>query len=180
MLVHRQLDTTSLITLFSIFLGWFFIDTLAVTLGSLVHGVRFFDLPAVIADPTRMFFAIERTARTYLFGALCLFCLLLPFAVVLRRERWTWFTYCAPLALMLICGALLYARSSGEFLAVPADTASVSSNLIRFANGLVHRGSGVVARHVTVGVGGYLAFAGSVLLAAMGVRGYRKHRSNAA
>jgi hypothetical protein len=179
MLVHRKLDTASLIALFSIFLGWFFIETLAVTLGTLVHGVRFFDLPAVIADPTRMFFAIETTARTYLFGALCLFCLLLPFVVVLRRERWTWFTYCAPLALMLICSTLLYARSSGEFFTVPADTASVSSNLIRFANGLVHRGSGVVARHVTVGVGGYLAFTGSVLLAAMGVRGYRKQNLNA-
>jgi hypothetical protein len=179
MLVHRKLDTASLIPLFSIFLGWFFLNTLAVTLGSLQHGVRFFDLPAVIADPTRMFFAIERTARTYLFGALCLFCLLLPFAVALCRERWTWFAYCAPLALMLICGTWLYERSSGEFFAMPADAASVSGNLIRFANGLVHRGSGVVARHVTVGVGGYLAFAGSVLLAVMGVRGYRRQNLNA-
>jgi hypothetical protein len=180
MLAHRKLDTASLITLFSIFLGWFFIDTLVVTLGSLQHGVRFFDLPVVIADPTRMFFAIEKTARTYLFVALCLFSLLLPFAVVLRRERWIWVAYGAPLALMLICGSLLYARSSGEFFAIPTDTASVSGNLIRFANGLVHRGSGVVARHVTVGVGGYLAFAGCVLLAALGLRGYRRQDLNAA
>jgi hypothetical protein len=179
MLVDRKLDTASLIALFSIFLGWFFIDTLAVSLGSLQHGVRFLDLPVVIADPTRMFFGIERTARTYVFGALCLVCVLLPFVVQLRHERWAWLALCAPLALMLICGALLYSRTSGEFFATPNDPASVGGNLIRFANGLVHRGSGTVARHVVVGVGGYLAFAGSLLLAASGLRGFRRHKLNA-
>ena len=178
--VDRKLDTASLTALFCIFLGWFFIDTLTVTLGSLHHGVRFYDLPAVIADPTRMFFGIANTARTFLFGAVCLACLLLPLTVYWRDERWTWFAHGAPLILMLVCGSLLYFRTSGEFFATPTDSATVGGNLIRFANGLVHRGSGVVARHVSIGIGGYLAFVGGVVLAVSGLHGFRKQISNAA
>lgn len=43
--MDRKLDTASLTALFCIFLGWFFIDTLTVTLGLLRHGVRFYELP---------------------------------------------------------------------------------------------------------------------------------------
>jgi hypothetical protein len=148
--IDRKLDTASLIALFCIFLSWFFIDTFTVTLGSLQHGVRFYDLPAVIADPTRLFFGIAATLRTFLFG-------------VLR-----------------LCGALLYYRTSGEFFAMTAEPASMAGNLIHFANGLVHRGSGAVARHVSIGVGGYLGFAAALLLAVSGVRGFRRPTSHAA
>jgi hypothetical protein len=179
MLADRKLDAAALIALVSIAFSWFFIDTLTVTLGSLRHGVGFLDLPAVIADPSRMFFGVDRTARTYLFAAVCLMCLLAPLVVYLRPERWTWLLFFAPLALLLVCGALLYSRTSGEFFTTPSDTASVSSNLIRFANGLVHRGGGVVAKHISLGVGGYTAFIGSVVLALSGIRGYRKQRLHA-
>ena len=179
MLDDRELDSASKIALVFIFIGWFFIATLVVTLGSLQHGVRFFELPAVIADPTRMFFEIERTAWTFLFGALCLLCLLLPFAVYLRRVRFTRFGAVAPLALMLICGVTLYGKSSGEFFATPTGAASASGNLIRFANGLVHRGSGAIARHVSIGLGGYLAFLASVALAVSGLRAHRRPAADA-
>jgi hypothetical protein len=174
--VDRKLDTAGVIALFCIFLSWFFIDTFAVTLGSLQHGVRFYDLPAVIADPTRMFFGSATTFRTFLFGALCVVCLLLPLAVYRRQERWIWLALFAPLGLTLVCGALLYYRTSGEFIAMPAEPASMAGNLIHFANGLVHRGSGALARHVGIAVGGYLGFAAAVLLAILGVRGFRRQR----
>jgi hypothetical protein len=174
-----KLDTASLIALFSIFLGWFFIDTLAVTLGSLQHGVRFLDVPAVIADPSRMFLGIDRSWRTYAFGGLCVLCLLSPFAALVGRGRWIRVAHWAPLVLMLICAALLYWKTSQELLTPSGDAASVSSKVVRFANGLVHRGSGVVARHVTVGVGGYLAFLGSIVLALSGLRGSRRPTLNA-
>jgi hypothetical protein len=165
-----------IVALLCIFLSWFFIDTFTVTLGSLQHGVRFYDLPAVIADPTRLFFGTTASYRTFLFGTLCVLCLLLPLAVYRRRERGVWLALLAPLALMLSCAALLYYRTSGEFFAMPADPARVAGNLIHFANGLMHRGSGAVARHVSVGVGGYLGFAAALLLAILGVRGFRRQR----
>jgi hypothetical protein len=178
--VNRKLDAAAMVALVSIFFGWFLIDTLAVTLGSLRHGVRFYDFSAVIADPTRMFFGTQTTVPTYLFGALCVLCLLLPFCVYLRRERWLWFAHAAPLLLMVICALVLYSRTSGELLASSADSSGVSANLVRLANGLVHRGSGMVAKHVAVSSGGYAAFLGCVVLALSGVRGYRRQGLNAA
>jgi hypothetical protein len=178
--MNRKLDAAGLIALLCITWSWFFIDTFTVTLGSLQHGVRFYDVPALIADPTRMFFGTATTYRTFLFGALCVCSLLLPLAVYRRGERWIWFVFCAPLILMLVCGLLLYSRTSGEFFATPTNAAGVSGNLIQFANGLVHRGSTAVARHVTIGVGGYAAFAGSVVLTMSGVRGFKKQAVSAA
>jgi len=174
--IDRKLDAVSLIALFIIFLSWFFIDTFTVTLGSLKHSVRFYDLPAVIADPTRMFFGTAATLRTFLFGALCVVCLLLPLAVYRRHERWIWLALFGPLGLTLVCGALLYYRTSGEFFAMVAEPASMAGNLIHFANGVVHRGSGAVARHVSIGVGGYLGFVAAVWLAILGARGFRRPR----
>jgi hypothetical protein len=177
MRIDRKLDLASLIALFCVFLSWFYIDTFTVTLGSLRHGVRFYDLPAVIADPTRMFFGIAATFRTYLFGALCVGCLVLPLAVYRRQERWIWLALLGPLGMTLLCGALLYYRTSGEFFAMPAEPASMAGNLIHFANSLVHQGGGVVARHVSIGVGGYLGFAAALVLAFLGVHGAYGRRS---
>jgi hypothetical protein len=133
-----NLDTLSKIAIAGIFLAWFFIDTLVVTLGSLQYGVKFFDLAAVIFD---------RSSQTYLFGAVCFGCLLAP--------------------------CLVYAKSSGEFFSVRSDSGGATGNFLRFANGLVHQGSGLVARHITVAAGGYLAAAASLVLAVQGVRRFR-------
>jgi hypothetical protein len=168
-----ELDVPSKFALLCIFFGWFLIDTLVVTLGSLQHGVRFFDLSAVIADPTRLFFSTRGATHRILFGLVCILCLFAPLLAHLRRERANWLGYLAPLLLMVICGVLLYFRTSGELFAAPNDAGRAGSSLIRFANDLVHHGSGLVARHVAVGVGGYLALIASMLLAQRGVRRYR-------
>jgi len=168
-----QLETASKFALLCIFFGWFLVDTLVVTLGSLQHGVRFFDMAAVIADPTRLFFGIQGSFQRILFGLVCILCLLAPLLPHLRRERANWLGYLAPLILMIICGALLYSRTSNEFLATPSDAGRVGSNLIRFANDLVHHGSGLVARHISVAVGGYLALIASMVLALRGARHFR-------
>ena len=175
----RKLDAAALVALVSVFFGWFLIDTLAVTLGSLRHGVRFYDFADVIADPSRMFFGMQATARTYFFGALCLLCLLLPFTVYVRGERWLWLAHGAPLLLMLIAALALYLRNSGEFFGAPGEASGVSANLVRLANGLAHRGSAVIAKHVAVSTGGYAAFLGCLVLAVSGVRGYRRQGVNA-
>jgi hypothetical protein len=170
-----QIDGVSLSALFAIFIGWFFVDTLAVTLGSLRHGVRFFDISAAVADPTRIFFGVDGSFQRVFFALICFICLLAPLLPHWRRKRWAWLAYLAPLALMVICGALLYSKTSGEFFSAPTDATSLSGSVIRFANDLVHRSTGLVSKHVSVGVGGYLAFAGSLVLAAQGMRHLRRH-----
>src|SRR6202011_108789 len=97
--------------------GWFFMKTLVVTLGSLQHGVRFFDLSAVIADPSRLFFDVDTPIHRIFFGLICLLCLLAPLAPHLMRKRSAWVGYLVPLALILVCAALVYSRSSNDFFA---------------------------------------------------------------
>ena len=168
-----QLETASKFALLCILFGWFLIDTVVVTIGSLQHGVRFFDMSAVIADPTRLFFGIQGSVHRIFFGLVCILCLLAPLLPHLRRRRAYWLAYLAPLALMVICGALLYSRTSSELFAAPQGVGSAGNSLIRFANGLMRQGTGLVARHVSVGVGGYLALVAGLVLALRGARHFR-------
>jgi hypothetical protein len=108
-----------------------------------------------------------------LFGLVCILSLSAAALPYLRRERAAWLAYLAPLVLMLICGVLLYSRTSSEFFGSPTDASVVGSDLIRFANKFARQGSGLVARHISMGVGGYLAFVASLVLALRGIRHYR-------
>ena len=169
-----EVELASKIAIVCIFFSWFLVDTLVVTLGSLQHGVRFFDMSAVIADPSRMFFGLQGSLHRMFFIPLCTVCLLAPLLPHFRRVRQLWLSYAAPLTLMVICGALLFSQTSREFIAAPGNAGRVGGNLIQFADDLVHRGGDLVARHVSIGLGGYLALAASILLALQGARRLRR------
>ena len=166
-------ETVSKIAIACIFLSWFFLDTLVVTLGSLQHGVRFFDMSAVIADPSRMFFGFSGWAHRAGFGLLCLACLGAPMLPHLRPRRALWLTYLAPLVLMGICAALLLLRTAGQFVAAPIDTAEIAGTVARLADDLVHHSSTRMMRHVSIGIGGYLGLMASLVLALRGARMFR-------
>jgi hypothetical protein len=168
-----QVELASKIAIVCVFFGWFLVDTLVVSLGSLQHGVRFFDISAVIADPSRMFFGLQGSAHRVFFIPLCIVCIVAPLLPHFAGARMLWLSYIAPLALMLFCGVLLYWRTSGEFIAAPSNARRVAGNLVQFANDLVHHGGDFVARHVSIGIGGYLALAASLVLALQGVQRFR-------
>jgi len=168
-----QIELASKIAIVCVFFGWFLVDTLVVTLGSLQHGVRFFDISAVIADPSRMFFGLQGSVHRLFFIPLCIVCLFAPLLPHIGRTKALWLSYIVPLALMLICGVLLFWRTSGEFIAAPSNASRAAGNIIQFANGLVHHGGDLVARHISIGIGGYLALIAGIVLALRGVRRYR-------
>jgi hypothetical protein len=168
------IDGLALSGIVAVFIGWFLTNTLVATLGSLQHGVRFYDMSAIIADPTRIFFGVDAPFQRTLFGVLCFACLLGPLLRILRPSRASIAGYFAPLALMVVCGIWLYAKTSGDFLQGPQDPATLTGSVIRFANDLVHRGSGLVSRHISVGFGAYVALAGSIALAVSGTRRLRQ------
>jgi hypothetical protein len=170
-----RIDRTSLWALLALFVGWFFMDTLVASLGSLRHGLRFFDISAAIADPTRIFFGVDGSLRRIMFGGICIACLLAPLVPHWRSHRLAWIAYLAPLALMIFCGVLLYAKSSGDFFPAPSDAGSLTRSVMRFANDMVNRGTGLVSKHISVGAGGYLAFAGALMLAIQGTRHFHGH-----
>ena len=174
------LEASSKLALVCVAVGWFFMNTLVASLGSLQHGVRFFDMSAIIADPTRLFFGVNAPVHRILFGLICLACLLAPLAPhlelapYLQKRKSLWLCYALPLALMVVCGVLLYVRTSGEFFGDPGDPNSMTGSLMHFANNLVRRGSDMVSRHISVGLGAYLALLGSSVLASQGVRRFRR------
>jgi hypothetical protein len=168
------LDASSKIAIACLIVGWFFTSTLVVSFGSLEHGVRFFDMSAVIADPTRLFFGIDSLMQRVVFGLICIACLGGPLLPQLLQRRAAWLGYLAPLVLMVLCGAILFSKTSGEFFSTPGNAGTVTGSFIRFANDLVNRGGGLVAKHISVGAGGYLALIASVFLAVHGLRRYRQ------
>jgi hypothetical protein len=164
------MDLASKGALAAVFVGWFFMNTFVVSLGALEHGVRFFDMSAMIADPTRLFFGGDTPFHRFFFGLACLSCLAAPLAVEGIHPRFAVCGYAAPLLLIVVCGSLLYWRTSGELFSPPSDAKSLTGGIVHFANDLVHRGSDLVARHLALGAGSYLASVGSAVLAWRGLR----------
>src|SRR5579871_420443 len=105
----RRIDGLAIAGIVGVFIGWFLTNTLIATLGSLQHGVRFYDMSAVIADPTRIFFGVNAPFQQVAFGFLCLAGLLGPLLPVISRARVSIAGYFAPLALMVVCGSWLFA-----------------------------------------------------------------------
>jgi hypothetical protein len=166
-------DGITAAALIAVFAGWFLCSTLTASIGSLQRGVRFFEMSAIIADPTRLFFAFDAPMHRILFGLACVLCLAAPLIPWLRPSRAAVVGLFTPLLLMIACGVLLYVRTSGDFFEVPHDPATLTGTVLRFANGIVQRGSALVSRHISLGVGGYLALAGALVLAE---RGWRRLR----
>ena len=158
--------------IFAILVGWVFLNTLVVTVGPVQHGVRFFEFSAAIANPPRILFGLDNDHmfNSILFGVFCCAVALAPLLARSLAPSLLTAAYFAPLALILMCGLALYLRTSGDLLAAPDARNTLGSDLIRLANDLLNRGTGVAARSVAVGAGGYLAALGSVWLAVQGGR----------
>jgi len=171
-----RLEGLTWLALVCVVAGWFFLDTLVVTVGPWRRAVHFYELATVIANPTRLFLGIDRAQLPGIiaFTVLCLGVLSTPLAPFLSRLREAWLAYLTPLALMLICGAWLYARTSGDFFNTAADTGTLTSDVVRFANDLLHHATQPVARRVSIGAGSYVAIAACLFLAYHGVRRYRE------
>jgi hypothetical protein len=171
-----RLDLSTDLAMVCVLFGWFFMNTLVVSLGSIEHGLRFFDMSAAIGDPTRLFFGVDWSFQRVLFAFICVLCILAPLAPQFAKNRLAWLAWLAPLVLILLCGLLLYSRTSGEFVTAPGDANALSGHLIQFANDMARRGSTLASRHVSVGAGGYLALIGAVVLAVQGVRRFHASR----
>ena len=80
---------------------------------------------------------------------------------------------------MMVGGALLYERTSGDLI-VDSGRHGLESQLIGFANTVANRTSASVAHHITLGLGAYVSFAASLALAARGLVRFRAPASGCA
>jgi hypothetical protein len=166
-----QLGVVAVLAMVCVFIGWFFTDTQTIaSMGPLVHTVRFYGFADAIANPLRLFVGSEVTSATIAFSVVCIGCILAPLLPHWAGNRALWPAYCAPLLLIIVIGLTLYFRASHDLFSSSDDADAVSRDLVRLANDLVNKGGQLVARHVAIGLGGYLGIIGSVVLAVWGFR----------
>ncbi|HXS26967.1 MAG TPA: hypothetical protein VN730_04795 [Steroidobacteraceae bacterium] len=171
-----RVDAVAIGAAVCIVLGWFVLSTLETEMGGIRLSFHFYDMWTVLAHPSRLLTGVADgdRLRGVLFGAVCLAVLagaVLPQASAGGRLR---VPYLAPLILMLVCGALLYEKTSGELIAQTGPPDALGAHLIAFANTVAHRLSAAATRHISLGLGAYLAFGASIVLAVRGVP--RRHR----
>ena len=167
-----DLTVAAWVAMSAILIGWIFLNTLVVTVGPVQHVVRFFELSAAIANPPRVLFGLDNDHmfNSIVFGSVCCAVALAPFVARRLAPRLSTAAYFGPLALILMCGLALYARTSGDLLSAPEAGNTLGGDLVWLANDLLNRGAGVAAKSVAVGAGGYLAALGSLWLAVQGGR----------
>jgi hypothetical protein len=156
--------------------GWFFLSLLRTDLGAAQLQFHFYDVLTLMRSPGRIttgLFGEEATRDAWLFGAVCVLALLAALAPTFSGRKAAWLGCVAPLALMILCGAILYHVLSRELVPDNGWLGSGGLRIGHFANRLADRLGAVVSRRVQVGLGGYLALAASAFLAIKGFVGYR-------
>lgn len=160
-----------------ILIGWFVLNTVDTEFAGVRLGFHFYNMWSVLAHPSRLLTGLADGdgIRSVLFGVICLAVLAVAVVPQTRPTRRPPFAHLAPLVLMVLCGALLYEKTSGEFLAQTNETNALGAHLIAFANTVAHRLSAAATRHISLGLGAYVAFAASIVLA---VRGFPRARAS--
>lgn len=150
--------------------GWFGLDTLVATFGPMRHPAHFYDLPAVMLDPRRLLFGPTEplSTGTFVFGLLCLAVIALPVLPRLGFSPARWLLVTAPLLWMVLCGTVLYVKASSAHMTAPERMGRLGGYLASWANGAMDWTGDVVARHITLGPGAYLALIGAAWLAFKG------------
>ncbi len=164
---HR--DWVAVVCVACIAVGWFTMDSVEVSLGSMSVGTRFYELLAVQRHPSVLLFGTRDAygMQVFSFTLLCLLVLaaaLAPqFAPALAVRRRGASAGILPLALMVLMGAALY--RGGLRLDATASPDSLRADLLRLAQDALQRAQNGLARHVTAGSGAYLSLLASLLLA---------------
>ena len=170
-----SLGATELAAVACIALGWFGLATLVTDYGAFSVRFHFYNAWTLLASPARLLTGMQSGdgAQSCAFGLLCVLALLGVLLPLRNAQRTAWLAYLAPLALMLVCGLVLYHEGTLERFADSGRYGALESQTVRLANLLNDRMAGAVARRISLGAGAYLAFVGSLLLAVRGVQRYR-------
>jgi hypothetical protein len=171
----RQVDRQTWIALVCLVVGWFFLSTVVTTLGPLKQKYHFFDMLTVMLNPAWLLYGMgsSHPLEAVAFGLLDLAVLVLPLVPFIVKKRSAWLLSVAPLALMLLCGVELYERTAGPYFEATQRAGSIAQALVRFGNSVAQGTGNAVARHISVGLGAYLALLASGFLAWRGLRAFR-------
>jgi hypothetical protein len=171
----RTVDSTVLIAAACLVLGWFFMNTLVTEVGALRLTFHFYNTLTLIGNPARILTGIPsgHGAESFFFGLVCLAAVAAVFAPYASRNRSAWLACLAPCVLMIACGLWLYLKSSQDVIADSGRYGELGSQVIQFANKLTNRVGDMAAQRVSIGMGAYVAFVASALLAVRGILRFR-------
>lgn len=169
--MRTKIDGATGISVAGLLLGWFVLNTLVASFGPIQHVAHFYDLPLILRDPKRLLTGVEDvgTVSKLVFAAVCVAVGLAPLLARLGNVRAPQLLSAAPFLLILVCGIVLYVRSSTAHIEAPETMGRIGGLIARWANGAMTWSGDVVARHITIGPGGYLSFVASAYLAVRGV-----------
>jgi hypothetical protein len=155
-----------------IFIGWFVLVTLKTTVGSAGLEFHFYEVAAIIANPLRLLTGTGASAGfiTIPFALLCLALILAPMVPAVGSSRFAPAIRLAPLALMLVCGAILFYQTQQDTFTAGQNTNEITTAVVNLTNALARHTGQLVARHISLGAGSWLAGAGALLFACTGMR----------
>ncbi len=162
-----------------IVIGWFAMNTLVTELAGIHQRFHFYNMWSVLQNPARLLTGLSDgdTARGFAFGVVCIAAALSVLVPYRLKQRSAWLAYLIPLALMILCGTLLYAKTSGDYISDSGTHGAIGSALVAFANRVANRMSESVAEHISIGLGAYVSLLASAVLAARGIVRYRSQPS---
>jgi hypothetical protein len=171
----RQVDRHTWIALLGLIVGWFFLATVVTTVGPVQQKYHFFDMLTVMLNPAWLLYGMgsSHPFEAVAFGLLDVGVLVLPLVPYVVRTRSSWLLSTLPLLLMLLCGVELYKRTSGPYFEATERGGSWTHSLVHFGNSVAEGVGNVAARHISVGLGAYLALLASLFLAVKGLRAFR-------
>jgi hypothetical protein len=166
----RAIDVTIWLAMGCVIVGWFGMSTLVASFGPVQHNAHFYDLAAVMLNPRRLVFGWDSSPSvgTLAFALVSLLIVVLPLLPRLGIRTARWLLLCAPALLMLLCSIVLYIKASSTHIGAPDSMGKVGQYLAMAANGAMDWTGDVVSRHISLGAGAYLSFAGSLWLALRG------------
>lgn len=178
----RQVDRNTWIALLCLAAGWFFLNTVVTTLGPVQQKYHFFDMLTVMLNPAWLLYGMgsSHPLEAVVFGLVDLGVLILPLVPYLVKQRSAWLLSTVPLILMVLCGIELYERTSGPYFEATQRGGSWTHALVRFGNSVAEGVGDTAARHISMGLGAYLALGASLALAIKGLRAFRAARSGEA
>jgi hypothetical protein len=165
--IAERLDVISLLCLGVVAIAWFGMDTLVVNFGRFTQSTHFYELGVAVLHPAALFVGIGtgHALELTLFTLLALTTLFIVLAApVLFSQPAAWLAGWAPLALMILCAALLYGNGSQEPPPVSSHP-GLHDDLMRLANHVMQHAQNTLVNHISVGAGGILAALASVALA---------------
>jgi hypothetical protein len=166
------------IALATMTVGWFWMATLVTTFGPIQQVVHFYDLGTVLRDPSWLVHGAgeSHTPGALAFGTLSAAVILAPLAAHRLDTRSSRLLFALPLALMVSCGILLYFKTAQPYAKPIPNSGALGAFMTRVANDVIGQATNTIARHISVGLGGYLSFGAALYLTLKGVRGYAAKR----